>query len=178
MCRDIRKRISILETPMNMQTHSSYLFRETWRIARRLLIVVMNVPIRKTDLTRAGRTWDGEAYLGHCIARQTKKERREISKRGRELEAKGASDRALFKDLKERRFDVLVNTYGVNLLADPSRKIRNHPHAGTRPSSSPSTMPEVADFSRSLSRRSPPLAIYGQHLFCRREYKYIAVNLI
>lgn len=124
MCRGIHKRISILEsyTPMNMQTHSSYLFRETWRITRRPLIVVMNVPIRKTDLTRAERTWDGEAYLGHCITRQTKKERRGISKRGRELEAKGASNRALFKDLKERRFDVLVNTFGINLPVDPSPK--------------------------------------------------------
>jgi len=41
---------------------------------------------------------------------------------GQELEAKSASDRALFKDLKERRFDVLVNTFDVNLPADPSRK--------------------------------------------------------
>lgn len=44
------------------------------------------------------------------------------SRGGRELEAKGASDLALFKDLKEQRFDGLVNTFGVNLSTDPSRK--------------------------------------------------------
>ena len=129
---------------LNMQIQFSYLFRETWRIARRPLIVVMNVPIRKTDLTHAKRTWDSKAYLGHCSAWQTKKERNGVSKRPRTW---GASDHALFKDLKERRFDVLVNTFDVNLPVDPSRKkIRNHPHAGTQSSSSLSTIPEAAWF--------------------------------
>lgn len=143
---------------LNMQTQFSYLFRETWRIARRSLIVVMNVPIRKTDLTRAKRTWDGEAYWGHCSARRTK-ERNGASRRPRTW---GASDHALFKDLKERRFDVLVNTFGVNLTADPSRKKsgitrmrgRGRHHHCQRYRKS-------LDFSRSLLRHLLPLAIYG-----------------
>lgn len=61
-------------------------------------------------------------HIWNIESHDKQRRKEEKSWGGRELEAKGASDRALFKDLKERRFDLLVNTFGVNLPADPSRK--------------------------------------------------------
>lgn len=114
--------------------------------SQRPLIVVMNVPIRKTSTDG----WGKSIYPRRCIARTMNREREDLEK-AMNCEERRLRSRALFKDLKVAIRRARKYTVDVNLPAVvPPRKIRNHPHAGTR-SSSLSAVPEVADFSRFLS---------------------------
>lgn len=118
------------------------------------LIIVMNVQIKKINLTRAGRRdaaqriWYSTLHMTDEKERERETEEKSLS-REKSWEERRACDRVLFKDLKatirRARKYVRRKSSGGPLRKSGITRMRGR----VRPSSL-STMPEVADFSRLL----------------------------
>lgn len=134
------------------------------------LIIVMNMQIKKINLTRAGRR-DAAQRIWYSTLHMTNEKERERERqkgslyRERRAGKKGALAIACYLKISKQRFDAPVNTFDVNLPAAPYENPESPACGDACGHHLCQQCRKSLIFHAFYPWHSPSLAIYGQHLF-------------